>query len=101
MKPARPVRSPREPRTPRAPRAPRSALYASGFALPAVGSRWHMVRQSGAGVIETDAGTPQEFVVLGASEVTGQPVVHYARSGRGDVTRINLTAFRNRFFPAA
>lgn len=97
-------RESRTPREPRVPRAPRSPLPAPGSDLPAPGSRWHMVRQSGVGVVESAGGEPQVFVVVAVlppSRANGDATVEYGRRGERQPTRINLTAFRNRFIPAA
>lgn len=62
-----------------------------------------MLRQSGVGLVELGIGEPQVFVVVGcrpAVHAATEATVEYCRRGERQPTRMNLTAFRNRFVPA-
>jgi hypothetical protein len=101
---ARVPRSGREARTPRHPR-PSRAVDAVPLdpALPAPGSRWNMLRQSGIGLVETDGGEPQVFVIQAVrppNQASGDSTVEYVRPGERQPNRMNLAAFRTRFTPA-
>lgn len=71
---------------------------------PAVGSRWHMLREDRLGLVEHNGNKAAQVFILTAvipPKPGGQAWhVEYRRPSEKLSTRINLVAFLNRFTPA-